>query len=226
MTEQATIALHDVDALIFDLGGVILPLQYGATVRSLSELFGADASLLYGRLAQQPFFDAFERGTIAANEFRRELRAKMLDVVPDARPAPQALPTDRQLDDAWNALLLSIPEENLELLIELKQQHRTFLLSNTNEIHLERFLSDFKETHPARAPFEQHFEHAHYSHLLKMRKPDHEIYQALLDRHGLTASRTVFIDDNPHNVAAAKQLGILAFEHTSNARLCERFRLG
>lgn len=50
-------------------------------------------------------------------------------------------------------------------------------------------------------------------------KPQPEIYQALLDRYGLEACETVFLDDMPHNVKGAQDVGIAAiqFENASQA---------
>jgi len=39
-------------------------------------------------------------------------------------------------------------------------------------------------------------------------KPDERIFRILLDRYGLAADETVFIDDNPKNARAASALGI------------------
>lgn len=42
----------------------------------------------------------------------------------------------------------------------------------------------------------------------KVMKPDHRIFELALDRFGIKAEETVFIDDNPNNVKAANELGI------------------
>jgi 2-haloacid dehalogenase len=41
-----------------------------------------------------------------------------------------------------------------------------------------------------------------------MIKPDPRIFQTLLERYGLAAEATLFVDDNPRNVAAARALGM------------------
>ncbi|TDE07356.1 HAD family hydrolase [Jiangella asiatica] len=53
----------------------------------------------------------------------------------------------------------------------------------------------------------------------RMVKPDPRIYQVLLDRYGLDAASTVYIDDNPPNVTAAAQLGMTALHFTGPDRL-------
>ncbi len=193
-------ALDDVDAVIFDLGGVLLNLDYDRTVRALSALGANDARELYSRTKQIDLFDRFERGEVSSPDFRRELKAHLGTNAPDAA-----------LDAAWNALLLDVPDETVALLKRLKKTRRTFLLSNTNEIHLSGFLRDFAQRHGSRhGEFDALFERAHYSHLMGMRKPEARIFEHLVGEHSLERKRTLFIDDNEHNVRAAREVGLLA----------------
>lgn len=205
---------HSYDAIIFDLGGVILPLDPGASIAAFTKLLGLNASDLYTQTRQVDLFDRFERGEVNGVHFRQELvslgRAKA--------------PSETALDSAWNAMLGSIPAQNLDLLFQLKQRKRTFVLSNTNEIHVARFLADYERDHgSARTAFSDHFEAVHFSHDLGMRKPEERIFVEVLGRHGLVPERTLFIDDNPENVAAAARVGILARHHTTNSPLAEAF---
>ncbi|PZF85184.1 HAD family hydrolase [Jiangella anatolica] len=50
-------------------------------------------------------------------------------------------------------------------------------------------------------------------------KPDPRIFRLLLDRYGLDASSTVYIDDNPPNVDAAAELGMTSLHFTGPDRL-------
>jgi putative hydrolase of the HAD superfamily len=201
------------DAIIFDLGGVVLPLYPERTVARFSELFEKDASPAYTQTAQNELFDAFERGELTAAQFREGVCKVFKRSVPASA-----------FDDAWNAMLGSLPAAHLDLLASLGQKKRVFLLSNTNEVHLTRFLADFARDHPtAPRSFADYFEAAHYSHELGMRKPEARIFETLLERHHLTAQRTVFIDDNEKNVSAACSVGLLGVHHQTNAPLLERF---
>jgi 2-haloacid dehalogenase len=53
----------------------------------------------------------------------------------------------------------------------------------------------------------------------RLLKPEPALYQLTLDRHGLSADSTVFVDDSPVNVAAAATLGIAALNFTDAERL-------
>jgi len=202
------------DAIIFDLGGVILPLYPQASIDALSALLHKDAAELYTLSQQTDVFDKFERGEISAAAFRK--------VVTQDAPRPIS---DETFDDAWCAMLSPIPEYNLDLLLDLKEQKRTFLLSNTNVIHVERFLADYSRSYENLRPsFDAHFEVVHFSHDLGMRKPEQHIFLELIRRHSLARDRTLFVDDNHENIAAAKELGLLALHHPTNSPLVPRFR--
>ncbi len=53
----------------------------------------------------------------------------------------------------------------------------------------------------------------------KLVKPDAAIYRLALDRFGLEAERTVFIDDNAANVAGASDVGLIALHFTGEPKL-------
>jgi putative hydrolase of the HAD superfamily len=218
------LSLTDYDAIIFDLGGVILQLNYQASVDALGALFGQDVSSLYSQAAQGQLFDAFERGDITAASFRRGL----VELLPGDHDPYIARLADadfqQAFDRAWSAMLLDIPTPTLRLLQELKRHKQTLLLSNTNEVHLLWFRRDYAARHAATwGPFDDLFHAVYYSHELRQRKPDRAAFEALITRHGLNPARTLFVDDNRHNVAGAGSVGLQAVLHPSNAALHDRF---
>lgn len=127
--------------------------------------------------------------------------------------------SDEQIDEAWNAMLLGVPEGNISLLMQLKEKYRTFLLSNNNPIHYaacERMLRERWET-----GIEDCLEQAYFSHMIRLRKPDAGAYRYVLERHGLEPRETVFIDDTPVNIEIAASLGMHTRLITRNAPLRE-----
>jgi putative hydrolase of the HAD superfamily len=188
--------------IIFDFGGVIINVDYHRVVNAFVQLGVKDFDRLFSQLNQHHLFDDFEKGLISADEFRNQL--KSISNVPL---------TDQQIDDAWNAILINLPKENIELLKRLKKNYRLFLLSNTNEIHEKAFtqmmMHDFGEN-----VLPDIFEGIYFSHRMHKRKPDAEIFEQVLKENNLAAEETLFIDDSPQHIDAAKQLGIqtLLFE--------------
>jgi putative hydrolase of the HAD superfamily len=55
---------------------------------------------------------------------------------------------------------------------------------------------------------------------IQMVKPEREIFEFLLQRYGLVAAQTVFVDDNVPNIEAAREVGIHPVWF-KNARQCE-----
>lgn len=225
MTAELTpISIAGLDAIIFDLGGVVLKLNYRETVSGLSALFEQDVAGLYAQAKQDALFDEFERGEIDASTFHRRL-VGLLPARSEEFSRRLAEPgMTHAINAAWNKMLLNIPLENLELLSQLKGQLRIYLLSNTNQTHLEQFLDDYALEHlHHRGPWQDHFHATYYSHLLGQRKPEARIYQRVLDEQGLDPSRTLFIDDNHENLEGARAVGIKTIHHPTNADLAARF---
>ncbi len=81
----------------------------------------------------------------------------------------------------------------------------TGILSNTNDAHWRRQL--LGDAASARFPALQRVRHPHASHLLGVRKPSPEIYARMAARTGHAPGRTLFFDDLPDNVAAARAAG-------------------
>ncbi len=176
--------------IIFDFGDVFIDLDKGATAKAMRPFgFSGITPQLDG------LFKAYEKGTIASEEFL----AKISTIFPKASRA--------QLIKAWNAILLDFPERRLIFLEELaaSKQYRLFLLSNTNEIHIDEEKEKMGERF---IRFKNAFEAFHLSYELGMRKPDKEIFEFVLNNNNLKASDTLFIDDTLENIEAAIELGI------------------
>lgn len=112
------------------------------------------------------------------------------------------------LENAWNAIILDFPEKRLEFIESLaaKGTHRLFLLSNTNELHIEKVIANMGEERYTR--FQNCFEKFYLSHQIHQRKPDSSCYQYVLTENNLRPEETLFIDDTFENTLAASELGI------------------
>ena len=189
--------------IIFDLGGVIINLSVESTLKEIAQLSGYPADKVLHIYHSSPEFLAYEKGEITNSQFRESLRA-LFGVNSD----------DPAIDLCWNAMLGDIPIERIELLKELKGKYRTFLLSNTNAIHLDCFTGIVKKAHGLES-LDPLFHRTYYSHLMGMRKPDAEIYEHVLNENGVKAEETIFLDDNLANLKGAASVGIQTF-HVSH----------
>jgi glucose-1-phosphatase len=186
-----------VNAIIFDLGGVIVDLAVDRTVKAFAELSGVAPTQVQEAYVKHSGFFAYEKGLIDDVEFRQMLRELFLIQVGDA-----------QLDEAWNAMLVDLPSEKLQWLTILKQKIKIYALSNTNTIHI----NYVNEVMLKGEVLDNYFHHCYYSHHVTMRKPDLEIYEHVLSHAMLVPQETLFLDDNPDNIRAAKALGIQAVQ--------------
>ena len=185
--------------IIFDLGGVIINLSVEKTHQAFAALSGLPVTEIKTRVHHGAFFHEFEKGLITDSEFRQHLRESLNMKVPDS-----------QLDQAWNAMLLDIPLARIQLLEKLKATYNIFLLSNTNNIHLQFFNGIVRQL-TGKPAIDYYFHGSFYSHLVKMSKPDAEIYQHVLSQHSLLPKETIFLDDNKDNLVGANKVGIHTF---------------
>lgn len=184
--------------IIFDFGGVLLDIDYAKTEDAFRNLLVDRSHGGFSQASQSELFDQIEVGAISAEEFRDGLRALF---------QRQDLP-DATLDSAWNALLGLVRLPDLAYVKDISQAKRTFLLSNTNEIHLSCVQSVICQQLGSIAAFESAFERVYYSHLLGLRKPHLEIFRLVLEENDLDPAETLFIDDSIQHIEAATHLGL------------------
>ncbi|MDX5347310.1 MAG: HAD family phosphatase [Hymenobacteraceae bacterium] len=182
--------------IIFDLGGVIINIDYDKTTRELQQYCKKDCDILFSQRVQSTLFDDYETGKISSEAFRQHLRE-----------AYGIEASEEQIDDAWNAMLLDIPQERIKLLQELGSKYRIFLLSNTNAIHLKKFNEIVQESFHIPS-LDSLFEKPYYSHLVGKRKPDAPVFEQILEENNLKREETLFIDDSIQHIQSADALGI------------------
>lgn len=185
----------EIKHLILDLGGVLYDLDYKKTQTAFLDLGLGE---VFSKKTQTELFDALEEGKISANEFLSLLSSSS---TLDKKPSQQQLVT------AWNAMLLGIPEHQLELLNDLKSKYDLFLFSNTNEIHIEAVWEHVK-TKYGKPNLDEYFLKVYLSNELGIRKPKPEGFKHIVSENNLNPKKTLFIDDSPQHVEGAKQAGI------------------
>lgn len=187
-----------IKTILFDFGGVLINLEIPKTIAAFNAITRGDFSTLYTQAEQNDLFNRFDKGLISEKEFFETL-AELIGYSGPSKP----------LYDAWNAMLLDLPAERLNLLLRLKKNYRTFLLSNTCETHISAFEKEMQQVHHIHN-LSAYFEKVYYSCRIGMRKPDREIFEFVLRENNLIAEETVFIDDSQQHVSAAASLGIQA----------------
>lgn len=175
--------------IVFDFGDVFINLDKTAPERHLNK-FGILE--FYDELTS--VHQDYEKGLISTEEFIEFHTEKF----------PKLKKTD--FVNAWNSILLDFPEYRLEFLKQIKQSNKfnLFLLSNTNDLHIEwvkehvSFYKDFKSC----------FDEFYLSFEVNLRKPETDIFQFVLEQNNLKAEETLFIDDTKEHIQSAKKVNL------------------
>jgi putative hydrolase of the HAD superfamily len=185
------------NAIIFDLGGVILNIDYTKTINFFKQLGVANFDELYTQAKQNHIFDQFEKGQITEDEFRDYIKTKA-----------NVKLSNQQIDDAWNAMLLDLPEHRIHFLEQLKKKYPIYLYSNTNAIHYKAFQNIIKQQYGTADLLENIFNDTFYSHLIGLRKPHKEGFLYIIEKHNLKPETTLFIDDTEQHINGGKKVGL------------------
>lgn len=189
----------DYKNLIFDFGNVLFDLDLPRIEQELRRLSGADFEAAREKLRRDRIFELYETGGLSTAEFVEALRF--------AGPIPLS---EAAVIGAWNSIFIEMPRRRFELLLQLRQRYQVFLLSNINDLH-ERWIADYMQREHGIHDFEhRYFDAVYYSHLIRLRKPDREIYEYVLADAEILPEESLFIDDLEVNIEAARQLGIHA----------------
>lgn len=187
--------MKNIQAIIFDLGGVILNINYQNTVDSFKELGVKNADNFYSKKLQDSIFDKIEVGAISTKEFLEHLQRECNNT------------EDVKVEKAWNAMLEDLPKERLDLLLSLKNKYKLFLLSNTNSIHINTIHNKLGETQWKN--FCNLFDKMYLSHEIGVRKPNIAAFQLILKQQKLNPNEVLFIDDSIQHIKGARKLGII-----------------
>lgn len=203
--------LEKIDFLIFDLGNVIIDIDYDVSINELKKILPSEKHYLTSEFFPSAFHKDYEKGLISNAEFRNAVR----DLFEENW-------TDDQIDHVWNSLLIVIPEERLKLLAQLRKKYRTAILSNTNDIHIVKFNHMLKEV-SVHSTIQDLCDQVFLSHEMGLAKPDLAIYKKVLESLNAQPEKTIFFDDLAANVEGAKQTGMDAFQITHPKALIEFF---
>ncbi len=193
----------DVDALLFDLGGVVIRIDFGRVFARWAEHAGCDAAALRARFSQDPPYQRHERGEIDAAAYFASLRGSLGIDLDDAR-----------LLDGWNVIFVEAMPGIAGLLARAAAKIPVYAFTNTNQAHADRFLKQF-------APLLAHFRKVFTSHDLGLRKPEPAAFARVVSEIGVPAGRILFFDNSAENVAGARASGLQAVHVTSDTTVAD-----
>ena len=187
--------------IIFDLGNVLVKLNPEGCI-------GAFKAIGMGELVEQnpqsegmKLMSKLGVGMITTEEFCEA-----------ARKLTGTDVTNEEIIDAANKMLVEIPDEKKERLLQLKKAgYRLFLLSNTIDVHWDYCVENL-------FPYQNHgvedyFEQCFLSQRMHLAKPNARIYEEVIRQANILPDETLFIDDLKENCEAAEKLGIHTFQN-------------
>ncbi|MFK7900004.1 MAG: HAD family hydrolase [Cyclobacteriaceae bacterium] len=183
--------------IVFDLGNVVIDIDFEITFQAFADILQEPYEKTALFLRKSNINHRFETGQITEEELITEIQAYASVPV-----------TGQQVVDAWNALLLEMPNERIQRIQGLEKKYKTLVLSNTNSTHINEVNKRLKDNTGISDLTELFTDTVYYSHDIGLAKPDIAIYQHILNDSNLVANETLFIDDKEENILGAQKLGI------------------
>lgn len=177
--------------ILLDFGGVLYKIDHLKTIKefkllsSSPSIFNEKGSEIIGK----QILTKYESGLISSDEFRTSIKNYFFITADHS-----------QFDNAWNATLVSLYPDSFDIIKELSQKAKLFLLSNTSEIHYKKFEPECRDMFSM-------FDHCFFSFLLGDVKPNKSIFKKVCELACIHPEETLFIDDTEVNIIAARELG-------------------
>ena len=185
------------DALLFDLGRVVIDIDFDKALACWAGHAGCEPAQLVGRFARDEIYQRHETGSIDDAEFFAGLRTSLgIDL------------SDAQFLEGWNAIFAGEMPGIGSLLMRAGTRVPLYAFSNTNNAHVEHFSHVY-------ADVLGHFREIFLSSAIGLRKPDAAAYDHVVQAIGVPAERIVFFDDLAENIHGARARGLTAVHVTS-----------
>jgi len=182
--------LRNISALLFDLGGVLLDIDFERALLRWSNQSHLPVAELRRRFAMDEAYQQHERGEIPASEYFAHLR-KTLEL--DA--------SDTDIERGWNDIFVGEIAATISYIATVHTSLPCYLFSNTNPTHQAFWSSNFPTA-------VESFQRIFVSFELGLRKPDPRAFEAIAAATGFRLDETLFFDDSEENVNAARQAGM------------------
>ena len=185
------------DALLFDIGRVVLDIDFNRVTARWAAHAGCEPARLVGRLSPNDAWQRHERGEISDAEFFESLRSSLGIAISDA-----------QFLEGWNAIFTGEMPGVAAMLARAGKRLPLYAFSNTNGAHVAHFSHAY-------AGVLGHFREIYLSSSIGLRKPEAAAFDHVIKAIGLPASRIVFFDDSAGNIEGARARGLTAVHVTS-----------
>ena len=187
------------DALLFDLGRVVLDIDFSQAVACWAGHAGCTPETIVARFVRDEAYRHHEVGKISDEAYFDSLRRDLgIDISHD------------QFLEGWNAIFAGEMPDISKLLPRAAEHLPLYAFSNTNRPHVEYFSKQY-------ADLLGHFRRIYLSSSIGLRKPDREAFDHVVAAMGVPAPRIVFFDDLAENIEGARAAGLTAVHVSSTA---------
>ena len=194
--------LPNISVLLFDLGGVLIDIDFERALLRWSNQSHLPAAELRRRFAMDEVYQQHERGEISASDYFAHLRQTL-----------ELEASDTDIERGWNDIFVGEIATTISYVASVQTKLPCYLFSNTNPTHQAFWSSNFPVAIES-------FQRIFVSSELGLRKPDPEAFEAIAAATGFRLDETLFFDDSEENVTAARQTGmpsVLVRDHSDVA---------
>lgn len=187
--------------ILCDLGGVLIDLDW---ISSAKKIFARNLTIdeMKSKWLSLQSVKVFEGGNCSFEDFHLHFcRENSFEI---------------SLEDFTHQFnsIIGPPKTNCrEILLELKKYGCLAMLSNTNQIHINKLKLETNIL--------ELFDHIFLSYEMHLVKPSAEIFSAVCEELNVAPEKVLFFDDSPDNVLAAKSCGLNSFKVTSPSQILE-----
>ena len=187
------------DALLFDLGRVVLDIDFSRAIACWAGHAGCEPETIVARYVRDEAYRLHEVGKISDEAYFESLRSSLGIGISDA-----------QFLEGWNAIFAGEMPDIAHLLPRAARHLPLYVFSNTNRPHVAYFSNEY-------ADLLGHFRELYLSSSIGLRKPDAAAFDHVVQAIGVRPERIVFFDDLAENIEGARARGLAAVHVTSSA---------
>jgi putative hydrolase of the HAD superfamily len=191
------VAARTFDALLFDLGGVVVKIDFDRMFARWADHAGEELDTIRARFSFDTFYARHERGEVEASEYFASLRSSLRINL-----------TDAEFTDGWTAIYVGEIPGVPQLLRSLKDRIPLYAFTNSNPTHVGVWANLYAETL-------KNFRRVFVSSDMGVRKPEPEAFARIATAIGVPLSRILFFDDTRENVEGAMAIGMQAVHVSS-----------
>ena len=182
--------------IVFDVGNVLVTYDWQSYLDSF-HFPEEEKEAFVRRMFQHPVWNERDRGSLPDEEYLNEFLRLLPEYQDDVRRVFENIRDTISMRDysaSWTAYLKD-------------RGYKLYILSNYSE----RVLGETRD----KMPFLDNMDGIVFSCFVHYIKPEHEIYEYLLNKYDLVPQECVFLDDNAENVEGARKAGMHAIHFKS-----------